>query len=408
MKIKNIIIAVAIAALTPLAMADVTINITGSTAMRSALHNSIVSALGGSGSVSYAFSGATLSGASYGIFVGTVASVSGTVTVRTSFSGSVEGIRDVSQQNNVSFLPIATTTSTGAGTANAPTGSNVSVPAQIAMSDIFSSTTNYTGVTGEKVSVITFGFAANNGRGGNVGLTNITPQQFRLLAGSGFTNLAVFTGAAADATKNVYLTGRNDGSGTRVTFLAETGYGCKNLLSQFKLATSGGAITSLQVWPTGDGSNASIIFNTDTAGNGGYSSGGTMQAALNNTSTASANILDSNGSVLYSDSNFAVIGYMGTSDLYAAVTAGATQLSYNGITIGVNSSSITTPDLVTTGQYTLWGYEQAYYVTGTKVGDLATVFNAIKGQIPANVGKTGVTLASMTVSRSTDGGLVGP
>ena len=169
--------------------ADVTINITGSTAFRSVVHNSILAAMNGE---SYAYTGTSFTGASQAIFVGTVPGISGTTTVRTSWSGSASGIRDVAQANNVNFLPIGTTVSPG-GTASTPTGTDPAT-AKFALSDVFQASTIFTSpaLQNANVAVVPFVFVANNGA--PAGLTNVTPQLAEALYSTAFLPLSLFTG----------------------------------------------------------------------------------------------------------------------------------------------------------------------------------------------------------------------
>ena len=409
MKIKNILAIAVVAALAPVAMADTTINITGATAFRAAALNSIKNSYT---SMTYAYNGGTFTSSTYAIFKGTYPGISGVTTIRTSFSGSVEGVRDVAGQLNVPFLPASTTTS-GGGTANAPTGSLDSAKPQLAFSDAFASSTPYDNGTlvGANAGIIGFRFVANQG----ATLTNITAQQFRALAANGVQPLSLFTGNAAD-TKTVYLTGRNDGSGTRVTTLAETGFGYANVMNQWKGVTSGTepsvTVTSLQIWPTGDGANVSNIYNNDTAANGGYSSGGSIATLLGGTSS-SVTTKDATGATIATGQDLVILSYLGTNDSYvAAVTNGAVPLSYNGSTLNVGSGGITNPEVIRNGSYTFWGYEHLFWVDGSRTGDLDTFVTALLGtnglDNATNLGNAGLQTSTMNVSRGDDGGLVGP
>jgi len=404
MKLNSLFIASAVAlASASLVKADVTINITGATAFRSAAIAAIKSKL--SAGYTYAYDGSTESKQTYGIYRGTFTGVTGNTTIRTFWSGSVEGLRDLSQNNDVSFLPTSTTMTTG-GSSNATTSSLDSAKAQLAFSDVYSISTPYSsGVTGEKVGIIAFRFVANTSANGT--LSNITAQQFRGLAANGNVPASVLTGNSSHTT-DVYLTGRNDGSGTRVTVLAETGFGYSNLVQQYKATMGAGntTVSELQLWPTGDSLNVSNIYNADTAGNGGYSSGGTM-ASIFGGNSSSVIIKGSTGSTIATKPVF-VVGYLGTSDSVTAVTTnGGIALSYNGVSLQVNSGGITNPEAITYGAYTLWANEQLYWRTGTNTGDLLTVKNGIKNALPSLIGSAGVSLSSMQVARTSDGGLVG-
>src|SRR5262245_53252449 len=108
------------------AFADVTIRITGSSAFRAATHTAIKNLMDLSGTNNdYAYNGTNFTVANFAIFRGTIQGIPGTVTIKTSWSGSVAGVRDLVTSNPVSFLPDATGVS-AAGTSGASTTSNES------------------------------------------------------------------------------------------------------------------------------------------------------------------------------------------------------------------------------------------------------------------------------------------
>jgi hypothetical protein len=404
-KSQLLIAAIMSAGIMATASAQTVINVTGATAFRAAASTAILNSFT---SVNYAYSGSTFSSAQYQIFRGSFPGVSGNTTIRTNWSGSVEGIRDLAQNNTVGYLPASTTISS-AGTANATTTGLDNATSHLAFSDIYAASTPYDNgsVSGSVAGIIAFRFVAN--RNANGTLTNITSQQFRNLATNGNTPASLFTGNAGHTTP-VYLTGRNDGSGTRVSVLAETGHGYSQLVKQYKATTTGSGsstvLTELRLWPTNDSANVSNIYNADIAGNGGYSSGSTMVTALSGNST-SVQVKAANGSNIGSPRTLFLVGYLGTNDSNTAVTNGAIPLSYNGVSLNVNANGITNPGVVQNGAYTLWANEQLYWRTGTDTGDLLTIKDKILTDIPTNLGNAGLDIATMTVSRSSDGGLVG-
>ncbi|MEI6490914.1 MAG: hypothetical protein WCO94_00075 [Verrucomicrobiota bacterium] len=410
MKIKNILAIAVVAALAPMAMADTTINITGATAFRAAALTALKNTF--SGNLTYAYDGGTYTSSTYAILKGTYPGISGVTTIRTSFSGSVEGIRDVSLQNNVNFLPTSTATTSG-GNGSQDVGTVVGAKPQLAFSDVFADSTPYNAslTEGANAGIIAFRFVASKGSS----LTNITAQQFRALAGNGVQPLGLWTGNPADNSTTVYLSGRNDGSGTRVTTLAETGFGYANVVNQWKGVVSGSGnstvVTSLQIWPTNDGANKSFIFNNDTAANGGYSSGGSLGGLLQG-STGNVTTKDATGTTIATGQNLVIIGYLGTNDSYNAVTNGAVALNYNGSQLNVNSSGITNPDVIRNGNYTFWAYEHLFWVAGSRTGDLDTLVTKLLGtdglDNATNLGNAGIQISTMNVSRGDDGGLVGP
>lgn len=85
------------------------INITGATAFRAASNNAILNMLE---NVEYAYTGnQQLGGANRAIFKGTLAGVPGETIIRTSWSGSAGGVRDILQANPVQLLVVETPTS---------------------------------------------------------------------------------------------------------------------------------------------------------------------------------------------------------------------------------------------------------------------------------------------------------
>ena len=106
--------------------------ITGSTAFRGATSNAILHIF--DAGVQYAYDGSSFTGANYQIFVGTI---SGTSTiVKTNWSGSVEGVRDVSQSNSLNFFNDSTPVSSGGtGSTSAGTYLTETTTADVDMAD---------------------------------------------------------------------------------------------------------------------------------------------------------------------------------------------------------------------------------------------------------------------------------
>jgi hypothetical protein len=402
-KLNILTVGILTAAMVSNASADVTMNFTGSTAFRSAIHNAAKAALTG---CTYAYAGTSLGSAGSAIFKGTISGHSelGTVTIRTSWSGSGTGVRDVAANNGagnpILFISGTSATSSG-GTQNAV--ATESAVAHVALSDVFQSSTGFTGgsyktLTNTNVGVVPFVFVANDSTlisGANAGkLTNVTPQLFQALFVNGSQPLSLFTGDVND-TALVYSTGRDTGSGTRITTLAETGYGINKPVQQWKVTVSGtnaDQLDSLQIWPTtGSGADAA------NAGNGGFTSGGNVASALSAKST-NVTTLDADGATINTGENLLLIGYVGTADATTAVGNGAKQLKYAGVDYSANN--------VFNGFYTFWAYEHMYSATLTTNEN--TIKNAVVAQIPSNLGTAGLDINSMAVGRSNDGGLVGP
>ncbi len=275
----------------------VDLKITGSTAFRSVAYGTIRS-MYGANLVSQNPADPAGS-ANLVTFSGTIPALFGTrtVIVRESFSGSVEGVRDVSQNLNVPFLSSATP---GVAT-------TLSAPADFAFSDVFQATTDFQtpNLDDSKVGIVVFAWT----RSVNAPITfaNMTHQQANTLLAIGNLPLSFFTGVLTD-TQDLHLVGRTVGSGTRAVTQADCGYGATAASSLF--AFTGG------VW-------------TDSLG---FASGSGVAGLLNN---ATANT-SANG---YS------VGYLSISDS-ATVNSGNNRLTFNGVPYS--------KDAVRRGQYSFW------------------------------------------------------
>ncbi|MFZ4483505.1 MAG: hypothetical protein ACOYOL_05935 [Chthoniobacterales bacterium] len=361
--------------------AQTTIDITGSTAGRSAVHNAILAALT---SDTYVFNGNNLNAAGRVLFRGNLGTNS--VVIRTAWSGSAAGVRDVAQNNaSVWFINNGaigagalnnSVITTGNTAASVPTfGNLVQDTPEIAFSDVFQSSTIYTspGLADALTGIIPFKFYASKDAPTN--LVNISPLAARFLFGSGYIPLSMLTGLAGDASTYAFATGRDPESGTRITAMAEIGYGVFGAVQQYQPAIGGGAVTNAVLWPAG----------TYAEGNGGYSSGSSVKTAV-----------EANGFT----NGLGLISYIGSSD-WSAV---AKELTYNGNSFSTNN--------VTQGRYTFWGYlHQLGHpgVVGTSAPTSVTksFFTALETQVEADTTWL-VRVSQMAVSRTSDGGLINP
>jgi hypothetical protein len=381
MNLKKILTGAILAAvLTTTVRADVEVIITGATAFRSASNASILAAMGGAANVRYSHSATAgnLNNANYAIFRGTLQGVSGTTTIRTSWSGSTEGIRDVVTNTPVPVLDPAVLPAANGESAlnNNSTQPATTLSPKFTFSDAYQTSTPFTSPAlnpaDARAGVVTFTMLAN--AGAPAALTNVTAQQFKALFARGFQPLSLFTGAATD-TQLVLATGRNDGSGTRAIYLAETGYGVARPVNQFKVTGSTTTtISEVTLWPAGDGTNRSLLWGNDVAGNGGYFSGSTLRAEFSKTST-NTTIKDEAGTVISSGLPVTLVSWVGTGD--AARATGAKVLGYNGVSIVPSTGDLSAADKakVTNGAYTAWSYEHLYY-RGTLSADENTVYTA--------------------------------
>src|SRR5262249_10857883 len=154
----------------------------------------------------------------YAIFIGSIGG--NTVTIKTHFTGSEGGIQTVANGLSIAFYPDTQATSSG-GTAASGTPTNTET-ADIAMSDTFQAASQFatpalTEDTNSPVGIVPFKFIASK----SSAVSYMTSQLFRALATVGSQPLSMWTSNSGDATKTVFLTGRDPDSGTRVTTFAE-------------------------------------------------------------------------------------------------------------------------------------------------------------------------------------------
>jgi len=441
MKTKILALAAASLTLGSSAFADVTVNFTGATAFRVPTLDTIKAQFVASGqpfkfahdrnaSNNQAFNGATRA-----IFQGTFNGVPGVTTIHTSFNGSVEGIKALinSPAADPTYLTTAVLASItavvgGNNGGNGQGGASTAAAAQsdIAFSDVALSSTAFAGNSLQpstpEAGVVVFTMIANEGAAGI--LDNMNTQNFRALFSAGFLPLSFFTGNALN-TDYVFATGRNDGSGTRTAYLAETGYGIANAVNQYLVGRfTGGAINAIYRVPAGGTSvglaavapsltlssgNASTIWGLNQDGNGGYSSGSTLRDDMGRTST-SVKVYDADGSELLTGANVYLVTWLSLGDASPARTAGAVVLGYNGVKLtdfaSTGTLSVADTAKVTQGAYTAWSFQQMYRRNDITTGDKVTVYNNIKNNLV--LGTTGIPEPSMNVGRSVDGGVVTP
>ena len=437
----------ALSALATTASADVTIDITGATAFRTAAIDAIIAAYGGTGSgtglTDFAHTGtaaslSSLQGARQSIFRGNLTSDSpnqGIVTIRCTWTGSVEGIQTVGTQVTQDFLPVtaldvappaggaapsgislAHTQGTVSGVGNLAAGTELIIP-DLAFSDVFPSSSPFdvSNVGDDIVGVVVFTMIANEGA--PAGLTNVTGDQFRTLFSSGSKPLNYFF--PTTDTRNVYATGRSDFSGTRTTYLAVTGFSdvvankVSPAVQQWKPTLTGSAnptfeITTLRLWPTNDGNNRSLVWGTDLAGNGGFESSSSLRTAFQGFST-NVTLQDANG-VFLSTENLLLVSCFGISDATTAVAGGAKALSYNGVGITpANPLSAADRAKITEGAYTLWGYQHLMHNSLNYPAATQAVKTVLIGGINSTtIGTAGIAFNLMNVSRNDDGATVAP
>lgn len=367
MKKIKVLAAMCVAFTTASVFADVTINITGATAFRAASNNAILNMLQ---DVEYAYTGDQgLRGSNRAIFKGTLPGIPGTTIIRTSWSGSAGGVRDILQANPVPVL-LESTPMSAAGT-NVADPQFESAVAKFAFSDVaqVATPTPTPALEGTPVGVVPFMFVANKSTPETV--TNMTDQLFFTAYQTGQLPLSMLTGDPADADVVVLPTGRAASSGTRITMLAETGYGIARPVQQWQATRN--AETNQIGEPT--------LFGDD--GNLGYSSNSFIRDLMIGESTG-----------------FLFMGYLTISDALAAIEAGARELKYNGVAYSEEN--------VKSGAYSLWGYQQFYNAPGLSEAE-QTFRAALINTIPTTMGNAGIPIPDMQVTRSGgDGGPIFP
>jgi hypothetical protein len=435
MKIASFLSSLALFSASVASAATYDVYITGSTAGRSSVYTAIGNILSGEtvtqsnstlGSADQAnFTNGTFGGDTYNIYC--------------AWSGSAAGVQTLVNNSTVSFMSQTT------GGTVVPTLTLVNT-ADIAFSDVFQSSTTFGSTTLQDVNTIVLPFRFYSSEGSPI--TNVTPQLFQVLAGLGTMPLAPWVGAASPANEGagVVLAGRDNGSGTRITTMAETGVGAFAAVVQYQPSTfspAGAAFQTLAgvtatasspvlthtalttaavagqpVTGTGVPAGATIlsvdsptqitlsanmttggaptniridrtITGVTNIGNGGASSGGTVASYV----SANTTLTVDGRSPCY------VLSYLGLSDGSTASSAGAIACAYNGVVYNA--------DAVRTGLYSLWGYLHMMNRDDINAGaalfkaELATALDTIPGS-------SGIQLSTMRVERAADGGNITP
>jgi len=355
MKKLLLTLAVSVLAVSAVKAQPVVVDIGGSTAGRTAVHNNIVAMLTG---LTYAYDGTSGSPAkaTHAIYHGTFGGKD--YIIRTYWSGSVNGITPLTAGTQLTQLIDKTVLGLSGGEFIAsPTLAPASAETvqEIGFSDIFASTVHETATSVEdEVAVITFKWYANEG---TTGITNVTPSLVRNLYKSSEAPKWVFTGNPAD-TDTVFPIGRDASSGTRGTAMAESGYGNVATVDQYTATVSGNEVTGITY-----------------VGNGGFSSGSNVKGVMNSTYS---------GGVL--------IGYLGASDF---ATAGGVELAWNGVTYSTAA--------IQNGSYSFWGYLHMNRMNSL-TGDGLSFYNALKTNISTDPLDSGVlNIGTMNVARDFDG-----
>lgn len=439
MKIKNIILGTMFAGLAASAIAQTTdITITGATAFQGASLKAIYDAYASEGALGTSFfvchsaNGSTesaLQGSTNAVFKGKFPGITGTTYIRTSFTGSAEGLNAIAGNETPAFLQQSAVNNATTAILGSVTTPTETLRPKFSFSDVYQSTTPVDNVTlnpsgSSAVGVVAFCMVANEGAPAS--LTNVTTQQARRLWTNGMQKLSLFTGNASD-TSYVFATGRNDGSGTRAVYLSEWGMGVATLVNQY-IATSTGttstAITKITAVPenglgsgnftTSGATNASTLWGNTAVGNGGYNSSSSLRTLMGLTS-ANVTVYDGvNQDPLYENQNIYLLAWVSSAHALTISTNGGKILSYNGVGVtpiasagSYLNSGFSQADFgkIASGAYSAWSYQHLYY-WGALSANEQIWYNAMKNTwIPAGLAlvSNGLKLTDLNVSRSDDG-----
>lgn len=452
----------------PLASAA-TFEITGATAFRRATIEA-VNALYVNSALPYSLghnkSAATdFINADFLTFQGTISGL-GATTVRLSFNGSIEGLRAIAQpgQSGVDgtngdayYIKDSSVTITPAlnGAVNANQFITVNADpstdtdmdravAEMAFSDTDVAISPYNPAlfTGGSPGVLVFSLVSNDGSG----ITNVTTQQYNSLLKNGFMSKSLFTGLSEDQSKLVFCTGRNDGSGTRSSYLAEMGFGVAKPVQQYLVVSSTpDQVRALQAVPAGgtndsngiqsDGvqlpsgsdiknfndfvapieqlfTSKSTVWGQDVDGNGGAFSGSLLRGHMAMKGDA-VRVFDAEGFDQFGAtiSGVSLITWVSLNDAITARDGGANICAFNGVSLTVNPGKVLSAadkQKVYNGNYTAWNF-QKFYRRPSADANTVTLYNSVFSSVAnGNLGVAGLKNTDMKVGRPLDGGVINP
>jgi hypothetical protein len=402
--------------------AQTVIHITGSTAYRAAVYWAINDILAPGYTFGYSGNNGILK-ASQAIFTGTTATGGISVIIKTSFSGSVGGISTLAANLTIgpggSFTGgggwlVNTTPQAGVGaggfpnggTGNAAANYDTATTADVSMADVFQASApsiyRTPKLADHFVGVVPFVYVATKGgtaiHGSVTTSTSIASEQVKDIFVEGSIKLSELSGSSLD-TESVLGVGRDEDSGTRIQALATAGINVSTFLKQNQPLFNGNTTPTNPPPPPGTSITGAALWPALTLnaiaypqGDSGYSSGGSLAAAINVPHAASYSTW--------------FVSYLGINDA-ASVTNGI-QLEFNGVPY--SAANVEGPGA--TGfkaQYGYWGYEHLFYRT-TFTGNGKTVADQVSADLnnpashSANV--SGIPISSMKVSRDSDGGAI--
>lgn len=315
--------------------AQVNIHIAGSTAFRANAFRTIRASFDGGAPTS--MNPASASGGTGTVtFQGTMTNLFGsqTVTVYAAYNGSVQGLGDLANNTSLNFTNIT------------PGGGIVSAVPDITFSDVDRVATLTPNVATTETHIAVLPFTYVRGFYTPSTVTNITSHQLASLWNNGVLALSFFTGLASDDTNPMYVTGRNEDSGSRVCGDTDAYY---TGTPQYYGFNTGQPNT----WAL-----MTNLLNGFTYGTG-YSSGGNEATAITNHNAGGA-----------------VVGYEGLNDALTVAGSASTGIpvpnagggcsiiAYQGVLPMANYTPGNTPvpakpdfTPIIKGQYDFWSYE---------------------------------------------------
>lgn len=377
MKFKKIILSAALSlGVAALANASTTyVYLTGSTAMQGPVITTLTNSVFNSGNTLTVWG----DGTNKTIFVavhGTTAVGGLDVTVQSSWSGSEAGIADVASNTVVQELFMDPSQMNGLNNGATAPASFTTNFVQLAMADNaqqYSRTLKPILANNAEVGVVTFAWVRNGGLWTG---SNVTDQQLRQ-ALIGNCKLALFSGNAGDTNSRVYVSGRDNSSGTRVNTFGDCGFGILTPPSQVEMDTNG----NLQVSP-GD---------SDYEDDWGFPTTGSLVASL---AASTTSISDPTGFNQHGTKGYSVIAYLGISGAKSATNGTSCAiLSYNGVPFA--------PTNVIEGTYPFWGNEYIFEANSGVSSQANAIYAALTNDIPGNVdGVTAIALSNMHCKRA--------
>jgi hypothetical protein len=432
MKHTKSILMAAVAALSIASASAEVIYITGATAFRSAANNTLYS-LYGTNLFASSGTSTTDSGAIALYFTNCLLTNGTRHDLAVTWTGSEGGMQTIASGTNskrVPFYDLAKMTSNGIttrttgimqpDTTNMLAGANTSLQKGIiGCSDSFQKSSRFQGgkkasdgatystIVETKIGVVPYSPIASKGFATVFPERNMTLNSMWniLTAASGMTGEKI-SGRTNETTVKLWGVGRNVDSGTRVIMLANNKAGIADSVCQWKIAASGGTVTTMVKHP-----ETTINGIKTGLGEGGETSGGTVAGAMTNVITSSTTVT---GATKGSQTNF-LVGYVSVADISSSRrNDGLVPLKFNGVEGRCHdNSSFTTLDAgytnIITGKYPWWGYEFVTYdnsVASTNAKAFALNFiNIVKNFESTNsVIAPNIKLTDMKVARSDDGG----